>query len=66
MGISYVKLPGTIFVDVYGITLRLDVGTELGSRDAIFDGSNNGKFGGLLHGYSLGYTYGKLLAMMKA
>ena len=52
---------GTIFVNVDGITLRLDVVTDLGSLDGSFDGFNYGKPEGLLLGDSLGYNNGKVL-----
>ena len=52
---------GTILVNVYGITLRIDFGTELGSLYGYFDGSNDGKLEGLLLVDSLGYTDGKVL-----
>ena len=55
------KMLGTIRVNVYGITLGLDVGTELGFLDGSFYGSNGGKLGGLFIVDSLGYTDGKLL-----
>ena len=43
LGLSDSKLIGTILVNVYGITLGLDVGIELGSLDESFGGSNDGK-----------------------
>ena len=39
---------GTILVYVDGITLGLDVGTELGSLDGSFGGSNDRNLEGLL------------------
>ena len=52
---------GTIPVNVDGITLGLDVVTELGSLDGSFDGSNDGKLEGLFLGDSLGSTDVKVL-----
>ena len=37
---TYDKVLVTILRDVDGITLSIDVGTELGSLDRSFDGSN--------------------------
>ena len=51
----------TILVNVVGITLGINVGTELGSLDESIDGYNYGNFEGLLYEDSLGYTVGKLL-----
>ena len=48
---------GTIFRNVYGITIGLDVGTELGSLDRSFDGYNYGKLEGLFLGELLGSYY---------
>ena len=61
MGLFYVKLIGTILRHIYGITLAIDIGTELGSVDWSFDGTNDGKLDVLLLGESLGYTDGKVL-----
>ena len=47
LGLFYGNVIVTILVNVYGITLGLDVGTELGSLDGLFDGSNYGKLEGL-------------------
>ena len=55
------KVLGTLLENVDGITLRLDVGTELGYLDGPFDGSNDGKLEGLLIGESLGSTDGKVI-----
>ena len=44
---------GTIFVNLDGILLGLDIGTKLGSLDESFDGSNYGKLEGLLFEDSL-------------
>ena len=60
LGISYGKLLGTILLNLDVITLRLDVGTDLVSLDRSCGGSNDGKFEGLFHGDSLGYTDGKV------
>ena len=38
---------GTILGNVDGITLRLDIGTYLGSVDGSFDGYNDGNLEGL-------------------
>ena len=55
------KVLGTLLENVDGITLRLDVGTELGYLYGPFDGSNDGKLEGLLIGESLGSTDGKVI-----
>ena len=52
---------GTIIGNIYGITLGMDVGTELISLDGSFDVFNDGKLEGLLLGGSLGYTGSKFL-----
>ena len=52
---------GTILVNVDGITVGHDVGTELVSLDWYFDVSIDGKLEGLLLGNSLVYTDGKVL-----
>ena len=59
------KLLCTIPGSVYVITLVIDFGTELGSLDEYFDGSNNGTFKGLLIGDSLVYTNGKVIGSDK-
>ena len=41
---------GTILIDVYGITLGIDVGPKLVSLDESFDGSNYGNIEGILIG----------------
>ena len=51
----------TILGDVYGITVRLDVGTYLVSFDGSFDGSTDDKLEGLLIGGSFVYTDGKVI-----
>ena len=51
----------TIHGNVDGITLRLDIGTELEFLDESFDGYNEGKLEGLFLGDSLGSTNGKVL-----
>ena len=42
LGSTDVKVLGTILVNIDGITLGLDIGTELGSLDGSFYGSNDG------------------------
>ena len=59
MGISYGKVIGSILENVDGITLRLDVGTELGSLYGSFYGYNYDKLEGLLILDSLVSTDGK-------
>ena len=44
---------GTILENVDGITVGIDVGTELGNLDVSFDGSNYGKLESLLLAESL-------------
>ena len=44
---------GDTLGNVDEITLRLDIGTELGLLDVSFDGSNDGKLEGLFIGDSL-------------
>ena len=61
LGLTYVNVIGIICGNAYGITLGLDVETELGYLDVYFDGSNYGKLECLLLGDSLCYTGGKLL-----
>ena len=61
LGLSGDKFFGTILLNVYGIILGLDVGTQLDSLDGYFDGSNDGKLECLFLGGSLGYTDGKVL-----
>ena len=51
-----VKVLVTILVNVYGITLVVDVGTQLGSLNESLDGSHDGKIDGLFLVGSLGYT----------
>ena len=51
----------TILGNVYGITLRLDIGTELEFLDESFDGYNEGKLEGLFLGDSLRSTDVKVL-----
>ena len=41
------KVIGIVLWNVDGITLGIDVGTELNSFDVSFDGSNDGKIEGL-------------------
>ena len=52
---------GTILVNVDGITLGIDVGTEMRYLDGYFDGSNYGNIEVILIGDSMGYTDGKVL-----
>ena len=52
---------GNILRKVDIIALWLDFGTELGSLDGYFDGSNVGTFDGLFIGYLLGSTDGKVI-----
>ena len=51
---------GTIIVNVYGTTLVIDVGTELGYLYGPIDGYNDDKSEGLLLGGSLRSTDGKV------
>ena len=44
------KVLGTILRNVYGIALAIDDGTELGSLDIYFDGSNDENLEDLLIG----------------
>ena len=55
------KLLGTILGNVDGIILIMDVRPELSSLDISFDGSNDVKLEGLLHGDSLVSTDGKVI-----
>ena len=41
---------GNLLVNVYGITVRIDIGTELGSLDGSFHVSNDVNVVVLLHG----------------
>ena len=50
---------GTIVSNLYGITLVLNVGTDLGSLDGCFDGSNASKMEVLLLGDALRSTDSK-------
>ena len=52
---------GTILVNVYGITLGIDIVTEMGYLYRLFDGSNDVKIEGLLFGSSLVYIDVKVL-----
>ena len=60
-GSTNVKLYGTILGYLDGITLRLDVVTELGSLDGYFDGYNYVKIEVVLLGDSLVFTDDKVL-----
>ena len=51
----------TIFGVIYGITLDIDVGTEVVYLDGSCDCSNHGKLEGLLLQDSLGSNDGKVL-----
>ena len=55
------KVIGTILVNVDGITLGLDIGTNLGSIYGSFDAFNNGKLEVLFLRNSLGSNDGKVL-----
>ena len=59
------KVLGTILGNLDGITLRIDVGTELSSLDLSFDGYNDNTLEGLLLGVLLGSTDGKVLGYDK-
>ena len=48
LGLSYGGVIFTILGNIYVITLGIDVGTQLGSLDGFFDGSNNGNIENLL------------------
>ena len=61
LGYTDGKLFGTILGNVYRITLRLDIGTDLGFLDGSSYGYNEGKLEALLLVDSLGYTDGKVL-----
>ena len=61
LGYTDGKEIGTIIVNVHGITLRLVVGTKMGSLDGSFDVSNDGNLKGLLNVESMGFTDGKVL-----
>ena len=61
LGLSSGKVNITILGHVYGIIFGIDVGTEMGYLDVSFEGSNDGKFEGLLIGVSLVSTDGKVL-----
>ena len=56
--ISFVKVLGTMLWNVYGITLGLDIETELGSLDGSFDGFHDEILEVLFLGESLGNTDG--------
>ena len=58
---TYGKLLITIIGNVDGITLDIDIGTELGFLHGSFDGSNDIKLEGLLLGVLLGSTNYKAL-----
>ena len=55
------KVLGNILVNVYGITLGLDVATELGFLEEFFDYFNDGNIEALFLGSSLGSSDGKVL-----
>ena len=55
---TYGKVFGTILVNVDRITLRIDIGTDLGSLDVYFDGFNDVKLEVLFLGDSVGYIDG--------
>ena len=56
LGSSDGKVLSTILGYVDGITVVLDVVTDLGSLDVLFDGSNDKKLGSLFLGDSLWFT----------
>ena len=43
MALSYDTVIGALLRDIYGITLELDFGTDMGSLDGSFNGSNDDK-----------------------
>ena len=51
LGSTHVEVVGTLLVNVYGITLGIDVGKELVSLNVSFDGSNGDKLEGLFFVY---------------
>ena len=53
LGLSNGNVIGTLLGNVDGITIALDVVTEMGYLDGPFDGSNYGKLEGLLLGDSM-------------
>ena len=57
----YDKVFGFILVNLDGITLDIDFGTDMGSLNGSFYGSNDGKLENLLLGNSLGSTCGKVI-----
>ena len=61
MGICFGEVLGTMFVNVDGIIIGLDVGTDLASLDRYFGSYNDGKFQSLLIGNALEYTDDKML-----
>ena len=56
MGYNDGNIFGTILGNIDGITLDIDVRTELGILIGSYDGSNDGKIEGSLIRNSLGYT----------
>ena len=60
------KVIGIIQGNLYGITLRLDVGRDIYSLYESFDGYNDGKLEGLFSGDSLVSTDSKLIGFDKA
>ena len=56
--LSYDIVSDTKLVNVDGITLGLDIRTELGYLDGSFDFSNVGKLEGLFLEYALRLTWG--------
>ena len=55
------KVLVTILVNIDGITLGIDVGTELVALDGYFDVSNDGRLEEIFLGGSLGYNDGNVL-----
>ena len=80
MGYTDSKVFDTILRNVYGITLGIDIGTDMGFFDVSFDDCNDDKLEGLLiegslvsadgkiigydEGITLGSTYSKVLVTM--
>ena len=68
-GIKMIYTGGKVLVNipgyVYGIKLGIDIGTQLGSLDGLFYGSNDGNLEGILYGYPPGILWVKCLYLMK-
>ena len=65
MGISYVKVLGTILRNLYGTKIGLYVGTYMGSLNGSLDGYNVEKLEGLLIEEPLVYTSVKVIGYDK-